>query len=128
MPDVPVSPARTVVLRLVIAVVALAVAFDVLSLAAGAGMAWVGVLRLLFLAGVGVLVVRGRRWARILLAGITGLAALVAAVMAVGLEMTVGWRLVYLAYGVGTLSCLWRLFRPPAAGHFGVRAAVDSRV
>jgi hypothetical protein len=83
-------------------------------------------MRFVIIALLGVLVGRGRRPARILLLLFTGLAALYAAVLALVRPMPLGWRIVFFAYGAGTLWCLWGLFRRPAADHFATRS-VESK-
>ena len=74
-------------------------------------------IRVLAIVLTGVLVARGRR-ARLLLVFLTGLGALYAALLGVVRPLSLGWRISFLAYGIGTLWCLWALFRQPAAAYF----------
>ncbi len=119
-PTSSVSPA-TAARRYTIGVVALAGVFAALSLGLNPASLRTTALRLLAIALVGVLVDQGRRWARLLLVVLTGLVAVYAGLLALIRPMPALWRAVFLGYGLGTLWCLWGLFRPPAAAHFQPR-------
>lgn len=119
-PTNSVSPA-TAARRYTVGVVALAGLFAALSLGLNPASLRTTALRLLAIALVGVLVDQGRRWARLLLVVLTGLVAVYAGLLALTRPMPALWRAVFLGYGLGTLWCLWGLFRPPAAAHFQPR-------
>src|SRR5689334_18104586 len=99
-------------------IVFLAAAFAVLAYALNPTALGIDALRFGAIALTGLLVFRGIRWARLLLVVLTGLAAAFAALTAISISMAPQWKLVFLLYGVGTIACLWALFRPPASAHF----------
>jgi predicted outer membrane lipoprotein len=104
--------------RLVGGIVLLAAAFGVIAYRLNPSSLRVDALRFLAIALVGVLVVRGVRWARLLLVALTGLAAAFAVLTAVSVSMSPLWKVVFFLYGGGTIACLWGLFVQPAAAHF----------
>ena len=118
MADAGHFSARTAVTRLVTTIVILTGVFSVLSFLLNPASLRTDALRFVAIALVGVLVARGFRWARLLLLLLTGFAALLAVVVAIRSPMSLVWRLVLFSYGAGTLACLWRLYRDPAASFF----------
>jgi peptidoglycan/LPS O-acetylase OafA/YrhL len=118
----PASAAK----RLAAAVVLLAAAFAVVSPVLNPDSLRSTAIRFVAIALTGFLAARGIRWARLLLIVLTGLAALYAAVLAVVRPMPLGWRGVFLIYGLGTVLCIIGLFREPAASHFADRKPAPS--
>jgi phage-related protein len=116
MPSTPDASRRAA--WLVAIIVFLAAAFAVLAYTLNPAALGVDALRFGAIALTGLLVVRGIRWARLLLVVLTGLAAAFAVLTAISVSMAPQWKLVFLLYGVGTIACLWALFRPPASAHF----------
>jgi len=116
------TPATTAK-RLAGAVVLLAAAFGGGSVVLNPDSLRSMAIRLVAIALTGLLVARGIRWARLLLIVLTGLAALYAAVLAVVRPMPLGWRALFLVYGLGTVWCIIGLFREPAASYFADRTA-----
>jgi hypothetical protein len=116
MPSTPDASRR--VAWLVAIIVFLAAAFAVLAYALNPTSLGIDALRFGAIALTGFLVVRGIRWARLLLVVLTGFAAAFAALTAISISMAPQWKLVFLFYGAGTIACLWALFRPPASAHF----------
>jgi len=108
--------------RLAWGVVLLAAAFAGVSVVLTPASIRTTAMRFVIIALLGVLAGRGMRATRILLVLFTGLAALYAAVLAVVRPMPLGWRSVLFVYGVGTVWCLWGLFRAPAADHSARRS------
>ena|SRR6267143_2515291 len=120
----PSSASRSRVMWLVAGIILLNAAFDAVSYSLNPDSLKTDVVRLGAITLTGLLVARGARWARILLAVLTGLAAGFAALLAITAPMSLVWRVVYLGYGVGILWCLTALFRSPAEGFFATPAAV----
>ena len=81
------------------------------------------VIRFVAITLAAILVARGVRWARILLLVLAGLVAAYAAILGVVRPMPLGWRAVFLVYGLGTVWSLMGLFRHPAAAHFQPQAS-----
>jgi hypothetical protein len=124
VPDASISAAR----RFTAGVLLLAALFAVASLILGAETPRIVFFRLAAIAISGILVIRGFRWARWLLVLLTGIAAGFAALLAVVRPLPWGWRVAFLAYGVGTLWCLAGLFRAPASAYFSNRRGSHSSV
>src|SRR6266516_1613120 len=97
----PSSASRTRVMWLVAGIILLNAAFDAVSYSLNPDSLKTDVMRLGAITLTGLLVARGARWARILLAVLTDLAAGFAALLAVTAPMSPLWRVVYLGYGVG---------------------------
>jgi predicted outer membrane lipoprotein len=112
------TPSARAVARLVAGIVFLAAAFGVIAYRLNPASLRIDALRFLAIALVGVLVLRGVRWARLLLVVLTGLAAAFAVLTALSVSMAAIWKLVFFVYGGGTIACLWGLFVAPAASHF----------
>ena len=123
MAESSTSAARAVT-RLVSGIVLLAAAFGAIAYQLNPTSLRIDALRFLAIALVGVLVVRGVRWARLLLLVLTGLAAAFAVLTAVSVSMAPLWKGVFFIYGGGTIACLWGLFVPPAAAYFATTPAV----
>lgn len=117
------SPSRAVA-TLVAIIVLLAAAFGLIAYRLNAASLQVDALRFVAIALVGLLVTRGIRWARLLLVVLTGLAAAFAVLTAVSVSMAPIWKVLFFAYGGGTLACLWGLFVQPAAAHFATGPSV----
>ncbi len=86
------------------------------------------VARFVALVLLAILVARGVRWARVLFALFAGLVAPYAVLLAFIRPMPLGWRAVFAGYGIGTLWCLWGLFRQPAAAHFAPTSVANGGV
>jgi predicted outer membrane lipoprotein len=112
------TPAARATAWLVGGIVLLAAAFGIIAYTLNPASLRTDALRFLAIALVAALVVRGMRWARLLLVVLTGLAAAFAVLTAVSLSMAPLWKLVFFLYGGGTIACLWGLFVQPAAAHF----------
>jgi hypothetical protein len=112
------SSAASAAKRLATIVVVLAAVFGAVSVMLRPDSFRSTAIRVLAIVLTGVLVARGMRWARLLLVFLTGLGALYAALLGVVRPLSLGWRVWFLAYGIGTLWCLWALFRQPAAAYF----------
>jgi len=119
MAESPGPPeARTRVIWLVAGIIVLNAAIDLVFYSLNSESLKTDIMRLGAIALTGLLVVRGARWARILLAVLTGLTAAFAALLAITAPMSPLWRIVYVGYGVGVLWCLTGLFRSPAGAFF----------
>ena len=112
------TPAARAVARLVAGIVLLAAAFGVIAYRLNPDSLQIDALRFLAIALVGFLVLRGTRWARLLLVALTGLAAAFAVLTALSVSMAPIWKIVFFVYGGGTIACLWGLFVAPASDHF----------
>ena len=112
------TPAARAVARLVAGIVLLAAAFAVIAYRLNPDSLQIDALRFVAIALVGFLVLRGTRWARLLLVVLTGLAAAFAVLTALSVSMAAVWKVVFFVYGAGTIACLWGLFVAPASGHF----------
>ena len=117
MAETPIQAARAVA-RLVTGIVVLAAAFGVIAYRWHPDSLRIDALRFGAIALVGFLVLRGARWARLLLVVLTGLAAAFAVLTALSVLMAPLWKVAFLVYGAGTIACLWGLFVAPASGHF----------
>ena len=106
--------------RLAAAVVGLAAAYSGISLLLNPDSLRTTALRFVAIAGTCVLAARGVRWARLLLVPLTGLVAVFAALVAILRPLPLGWRVVFLVYGLGTVWCIISLFREPANAYFAV--------
>jgi len=100
------SASRTRVIRLVAGIILLNAAFDAVSYSLNPDSLKTDVMRLGAITLTGLLVARGARWARVLLAILTGLAAGFAALLAITAPMSLVWRVVYFGYGLGFCGAL----------------------
>jgi hypothetical protein len=123
MAESSASAARAVT-WLVSGIVLLSAAFGVVAYRLNSTSLQIDALRFLAIALVGILVVRGVRWARLLLLALTGLAAAFAVLTAASVSMAPLWKVVFFIYGGGTIACLWGLFVRPAATYFATAPAV----
>lgn len=118
------TPAARAVTWLVSGIVLLSAAFGVIAYRLNPASLQIDALRFLAIALVAILVVRGVRWARLLLLALTGLAAAFAVLTAASVSMAPLWKAVFFIYGGGTIACLWGLFVRPAAAYFVTAPAV----
>lgn len=117
------APAARAAARLVGGIVLLSAAFGIIAYRLNPSSLGIDALRFLAITLVGILVVRGVRWARLLLLALTGLAAAFAVLTALSVSMAPLWKFVFFLYGGGTIACLWGLFVQPAAAHFATSPA-----
>jgi predicted outer membrane lipoprotein len=118
------TPAARAVARLVSGIILLAAAFGFIAYRLNPDSLQVDALRFVAIALVGFLVLRGARWARLLLVVLTGLAAAFAVLTALSVSMAPLWKVVFFVYGAGTIACLWGLFVAPASSHFATAPPV----
>ena len=117
------TPSARAVARLVAGIILLAAAFGVIAYRLNPSSLQIDALRFLAIALVGFLVLRGVRWARLLLVVLTGLAAAFAVLTALSVSMASIWKVVFFVYGPGTIACLVGLFVAPASTHFAAAPA-----